>query len=177
MNVSLDDVSAFAESYINAPDAQGGAALLAYSLARGYSFADSTSVLEAHRLLFEVAAATAPEPEAAEGRILLASSRYLKHRARCDGEGYSVADCNRVNWYNRKRSAWGAAFSGAPWPGGKPWQALRMHHLTQQGWTPAEIARALQLTPRSVRTKLEAISPGPEPFDPFLTKENPVDHF
>lgn len=157
MNVSLPDVSAFADRYISAPDAQGGAALIAYTLARGYSFADSACIEEAQHLLERVWESESPQsPETR--RIYEACSRYLQHRARIDGGWYTVADCNRVNWYNRKRAEWKASFPATDWPGGKPWQLARMAHLTAEGWTSAEIAGALELTRRSIRTRLTALA-------------------
>lgn len=79
-------------------------------------------------------------------------------RSRMDGGDYSVADCSRMQWYNRRVHAY-EAVTGYAWPGNKAWCAMRLSDLSGDGWTEKEIAGALDMPVRTIRARVESLKP------------------
>ena len=119
-----------------------------FGLMRGHSWALEHSLDDA----LELAEAT-PEPEL---RARLVRIYTIQMRGPEDGR-LSVADCSRVHWARRAKTAWIdylEPLRGAPWPGGSGWLDLRLIlELRERGAEPHELARELHLPTRSLRQR------------------------
>ena len=114
---------------------------------RGHQWADNTSIGDAQELVGDGAQL---------GELGPVLARMLENRARMDGEGWSVADCHRVNWHRRRVEAWEREIyrsCAVGWPGGSAWIDLRCANLLAEGWTPMEIARLVGIPARSIRKR------------------------
>ena len=127
-----------------------------FGLMRGHGWAVDHSINEAIEL-----AELTRDPEL---RTRLVRIFSIQLRGPEDGS-LSVADCSRVHWARRARSAWEdhlEPLKGAPWPGGSGWLDLRLIlELRERGAEPHELALELDIPTRSLRQRAARLNLDP----------------
>ena len=126
---------------------------MGYVLGRSFAWADNTAIGDAVALV--------GDGEHLHPTLGPALARWLLLRQRLDGEGFSVADVQRAQWWRRGVDTWQelvTAATGIGWPGSTAWRDLRLAHLSRAGWTPAEIGAFLRVPVSPVRRRLDALA-------------------